>query len=61
MCACDDSAFDSSKDAKRIKNIKHAHHYAVSVTEYDVMIGLDDDGDLSARKTTAKQATVKKA
>ena len=45
----------------KVKNIKHAHHYAVSVTEYDVMIGLDDDGDLSARKTTAKQATVKKA
>jgi hypothetical protein len=29
--------------------------------DYDVKIGLDDDGDLSARKTTAKQATVKKA
>jgi hypothetical protein len=28
--------------------------------DYDVKIGLDD-GDLSARKTTAKQAAVKKA
>jgi hypothetical protein len=29
--------------------------------DYDVKIVLDDDGDLSARKTTEKQATVKKA